>query len=85
MTPRTLIDYAINTGHFYNRHLRLTRDNAPPSVWARYIRADLLPHYRREMHEPYDGLSTVEIDLVANELKFYYGNHVQEANADAQR
>jgi hypothetical protein len=83
MTPKFLFDYAINTGHFYNRHLRLSRDAAPVHVWARYIRADLLPYYRREQHEPFDGMSCEEIDTVASKLMDYYANHIQEMDDHA--
>jgi hypothetical protein len=83
MTPKVLYDYATNTGHFYQRHLRYARDNAPQREWVRYVRADLLPYYRRENHEPFEGMSVTEIEVVANELKFYYGNHIQEMDADA--
>jgi hypothetical protein len=83
MTPRVLFDYATNTGHFYNRHLRLARDAAPVHMWARYIRADLLPYYRREQHEPFDGMSCEDIDTLASKLMDYYANHIMESDADA--
>jgi hypothetical protein len=83
MTPKFLFDYAVNTGHFYNRHLRLSRDAVPVHVWARYIRADLLPYYRREQHEPFDGMSCEEIDTVASKLMDYYANHIQEMDDHA--
>jgi hypothetical protein len=81
MTPRALIDYAINTGHFYNRHVRYARERASQSVWHLYVRATLLPHYRRETREPYEGMSEIEIGVVANELMFYYANHIKEMDA----
>lgn len=78
MTPRVLIDFAINTGKLYPQHLAMAREGATARVWELHVRVNVLPLYRVEHHEPYEGMSKDELAAVAKELDEYYANHDAE-------
>jgi hypothetical protein len=80
MQYRILYDYAINTGKFYQQHCEMAREGATHRVWALHVRVNVLPLYRKEHHEPYEGMSIAEADLCATELKAYYEQHLAESD-----
>jgi hypothetical protein len=80
MQYRILYDFAINTGKFYDQHCQMASEVATHRVWELHVRVNLLPAYRRELHEPYEGMSIAEIALCATELQHYYSQHVGEIN-----
>jgi hypothetical protein len=80
MQYRILYDYAINTGAFYQQHCEMAREGASHRVWALHLRVNVLPKYRKELHEPYEGASIAELDLCATELMDYYRNHLDESD-----
>jgi hypothetical protein len=81
MQYRVLYDFAINTGKFYDQHCMMAREGASPRVWMLHTRVNLLPEYRRDNHEPYEGMSIAELDLCAKELADYYRQHLNESDA----
>ena len=80
MQYRILYDYAINTGSLYPQHCEMAREGADPRVWELHVRVNVLPLYRVELHERYEGMSLAELDLVAKELRDYYINHLNESD-----
>jgi hypothetical protein len=77
MQERALFDYATNTGSFYEEHLRMALDHATARMWLART-SFVLRTFRREFNEPYDGLSRDELAAVAQQLRTYYVEHVQE-------
>jgi hypothetical protein len=80
MQYRILYDYALNTGKFYRQHCEMAREGALVRIWDLHLRVNVLPHYRRECHEPYEGMSKAELNLCATELLVYYRNHLDESD-----
>jgi hypothetical protein len=80
MQYRMLYDFAINTGKLYQQHCAMAREGATPRIWTLHVRANVLPLYRTELQEPYEGLSKAEIDLCAHELATYYHLHLDESD-----
>ena len=78
MIPRVLFNYAINTGKLYNQHCTMATEVASHRVWELHVRVNVLPLYRKEHHEPYEGMTIAEIAEVATELQHYYSQHVGE-------
>ena len=78
MTPETLEFFARNTGDYYAEHCELAKSNAPLERWEQHIRVRVLPRYRREENEPYEGLSRLEIKAAAAALKVYYKRKLTE-------
>jgi hypothetical protein len=78
MTPKVLFDYAVNTGKFYDQHVNMAREGANLKLWALHLRVNVLPLYRKQMHEPYEGMSIADIDAVADRLIDYYTTHISE-------
>ena len=78
MTPRVLYDYATNTGSLYKQHLDMATEVASIRVWELHVRVNVLPAYKKEHHEPYEGMSVAELLQVATELQHYYSAHVAE-------
>jgi hypothetical protein len=84
MQYRTLYDFAINSGPFYNQHCHMAREAVSTNLWILHVRANLLPAYKRENYEPYEGMSKAEIALVAKELAAYYVQHVGEVDGNTE-
>jgi hypothetical protein len=78
MTPKYLHDYAVNIGEFYATHCTMARQDASPIVWVLHLTSRVLPRYRREHHEPYEGMSRVDCEECAAELRAYYKAHIDE-------
>ena len=78
MTPEALKTFAINTGKLYHQHVDMATEVASHRVWELHVRVNVLPLYRKQHHEPYDGLTIAEISEVATELQHYYSQHVGE-------
>jgi hypothetical protein len=78
MTPKVLFDYAVNTGKFYDQHVAMAREGASHKVWNLHARVNILPAYRKEHHEPHEGMSSDEFVVVAADLADYYRNHISE-------
>lgn len=85
MRTDDLVLFATNTGALYAEHVKLARQlkeygTAAYAVrqWAQFIKSVTLPMYRRELHEPYEGLSLDDIDSVARQLADHYAQHVRE-------
>lgn len=81
MRTQDLKDFAINTGKFYDQHCAMAREGASARVWTLHVRVVVLPAYRKEFDEPYEGMSKIDIDLVAIELRGYYLQHLRESDA----
>ena len=73
--------FAINTGKFYQQHVDMATEVASLRVWELHVRVNVLPLYRKQHHEPYDGLTIAEISEVATELQHYYSQHVGEMDS----
>ena len=73
--------FAVNTGKFYKQHVDMATEVASLRVWELHVRVNVLPLYRKQHHEPYDGLTIAEISEVATELQHYYSQHVGEMDA----
>ena len=82
MTPKDLADYAINTSEFYDTHILLIKNNRPFVDWQYHVKVRILSKYKREMHEPFEGMSLDDIDTTANILIEYYVDHVKEMQSD---
>jgi hypothetical protein len=80
MQYRVLYDFAINTGKLYDQHCLMAREGASPRVWELHVRVNVLPAYRVERHEPYEGMSKAELSLCAHELATYYHLHLDESD-----
>lgn len=78
MRVQALVLYATNEGLLYPRHLELAREGAGLEVWVSHVRRAVLPAYRHQFNEPYEGLSLEDMANVAAELKAYYANHIEE-------
>jgi hypothetical protein len=78
MTPKVLFDYAVNTGKFYEQHVTMAREGATHRLWALHTRVNILPLYRKEHREPYEGMSIIELDAVADQLIDHYTTHISE-------
>lgn len=81
MRVQDLQDFAINTGKFYDQHCQMAREGATARIWTLHVRANVLPLYRKEFDEPYEGMSKIDIDQVAIELRGYYLRHIAEMDA----
>ena len=78
MTPHQLYEFAINTGKLYEQHCTMARNAANPTVWVLHVKVNVLPTYKKEADEPYEGMSRVEVGRVATALASYYRIHVAE-------
>ena len=78
MNANDLVLFATNTGKLYPRHLSLAKAGATLKGWENHVKTLVLPEYRFELREPYEGLSLVAIEQVAKELSDYYAEHVKE-------
>jgi hypothetical protein len=58
----------------------MAREGASPRVWELHVRVNVLPAYRRDCHEPYEGASKAELALCATELAAYYHLHLDESD-----
>ena len=78
MQPEDLELFGRNCGDLYDKQCNWARNGAPLSKWQQHVRMELLPRYRREEHEPYEGLSLAALEAVAKELKRHYERLVKE-------
>jgi len=78
MTPETLEFFARNTGDFYAAHCEYARIGADEIRWHIHVTRTVLPRYRLEHSEPYEGLSRDEIALVVAALRAYYARKIKE-------
>ena len=83
MIPRVLYNYAINTGKLYEQHCTMARNAANPTVWELHVKVNVLPAFKKENDEPYEGLSRADVELVATALASYYRTHVAESDNGA--
>jgi hypothetical protein len=81
MRVEDLKTFAINTAKFYAQHCDMAEQIASHRIWALHVRVNVLPLYRREFHEPYEGMTVAELDEVATELQHYYSQHIGERDA----
>jgi len=84
MQVHDLTLYAINTSEWYETHKALAHAKtlAHPVVvfitWRQHVINTVIPAYRREFHEPYEGMSEEEVKEVARNLQEHYEIHVAE-------
>jgi hypothetical protein len=80
MIPRVLFNYAINTGKLYEQHCTMAREGASLRVWQLHVTVNVLPAFKKENDEPYEGLSRAEVEMVGGELRAYYVQHMEESD-----
>ena len=85
MIPRVLFNYAINTGKLYNQHCTMAREGATLRVWELHVIVNVLPEFKKENDEPYEGLSRAEVSTLGEELRTYYMAHIAECDNDLAR
>lgn len=73
-----LVLFAQNTQSFYQKHLTMAKEKQTWLQWFNHVKVWVLPTYRKEMGEPFDGMSIVDLGLVADALKAYYEEHIKE-------
>lgn len=72
--------FAINTGEFYNWHMRLAEFNAGETEWHNWVQRAVVPRYRKELRIT-DTADRYNIARAAVELREYYRIAVAEAKA----
>jgi hypothetical protein len=78
MTPDDLSLYAKNCGNLYPVMCGMAKTNAPQRSWETFVKLTIIPQYKRECHEPFEGMSLDEISETATDLKDHYAEHVKE-------
>lgn len=78
MTVNDLVLFARNTGSFYQDHVLMAKNHHSIGDWETHIVKNVIPIYRRECNEPYDGMSWSEIGQASEELRAYYKQHIKE-------
>jgi hypothetical protein len=78
--PDDLELYAINTGEFYDMHLKLV--GKPLADWLWHVQNIVIPRYWREI-EPIVASNATKLEVARN-LMGYYRRHAAESKALAE-
>lgn len=84
MTPKELFDFAVSNVAIHDKQLALAREGALHSddegvqQWVLHVKKVLLRRYRRELHEPVEGMTNREIEIVAVQLRDYYAKLIKK-------
>lgn len=73
-----LVLSAKSYGSLYEGFKDLAKRSANLKDWRIHVRTKVIPEYRKECHEPMEGMSLTNIEKVAKELKEYYEEHIEE-------
>lgn len=78
ISAHEIVLFACNTGSLYQKHLTLARGANNTNDWSIHIQREVLPAYRRDLHEPYARMTSDDLATAAADLRDYYHRHVSE-------
>lgn len=78
MTVNDLVLFAQNTASLYPLHREMVEKGVIWRLWFNHVKFQVIPLYRKEMNEPFDGMSLDNLGEVADKLRCYYNQHVKE-------
>ena len=70
MTVEDLVLYAKNNQDLHEEQISMAV--LPVENWGIHVRIAVLPSYRRELHQPYEGMTLDNLHEVAEQLREYY-------------
>jgi hypothetical protein len=81
MNANQIVLYATNEGKLYNEHRAYAADKVGTRTWETHVIYKVLPLYRKEFHEPFEGASHANIEEAAVFLQKYYIRELEEEAA----
>jgi hypothetical protein len=78
MNVENLVLYARNNEKLDEIMYRMAKRHCTINQWTEIVGHNIIPCYRRELNEPFDGMSKYDIQLAARRLKEIYEDELEE-------
>ena len=72
MEIKHLVNFAVGDDRLDKWQLKLLQDNASLVEWSFHIHNYVIPAYRRQRHQPKEGMTVKSIETAAKQLQAIY-------------